>query len=350
MQRFKKITTLAIAFFIAIYSMMGFMSGVLYSTVHAQSEPVKKIMPLGDSITEGDSGLATYRYYLWQNLLNGGCVTNFVGTKYGVRTGNPLFPNFDQNHEGYWGWRADQILGIISGSATQVVPDMVLMHLGTNDMIQGQTVASTITELGQIIDALRAVNPNVTVLLAQVIPAKNYMTQMQALNAQIPSLVSSKNTVESPVVLVDQWTGFDAVTDTYDGVHPNTTGQQKMATKWYNALTTVLATPTVVPVPADTQAPSVTVTSPTNGQQVLKGSTITLTAEASDNLNADRVEFYVNNSLVCKDTVAPFLCSWKAPNKTGNNTLVVKAFDAANNVGSSAPVTISVVSSLTNRR
>lgn len=32
--------------------------------------------------------------------------------------------------------------------------------------------------------------------------------------------------------------GFSATSDTRDGVHPNTSGSQKMATRWYDALTT----------------------------------------------------------------------------------------------------------------
>jgi lysophospholipase L1-like esterase len=36
---------------------------------------------------------------------------------------------------------------------------------------------------------------------------------------------------------VDQYTGFDATADTRDGVHPNTQGSQKMASKWAAALT-----------------------------------------------------------------------------------------------------------------
>jgi hypothetical protein len=45
------------------------------------------------------------------------------------------------------------------------------------------------------------------------------------------------STTASPVVVVDQWTGFSATSDTKDGVHPNdSTGSQKMADAWFAAL------------------------------------------------------------------------------------------------------------------
>jgi mannan endo-1,4-beta-mannosidase len=58
-----------------------------------------------------------------------------------------------------------------------------------------------------------------------------------ALNAEIATWAPTKSTAASPIIVVDQYTGFDAVADTMDGVHPNnTTGSQKMAAKWYAAL------------------------------------------------------------------------------------------------------------------
>ena len=42
---------------------------------------------------------------------------------------------------------------------------------------------------------------------------------------------------------VDLWTGFDPQTDTYDGVHPNESGEKKMAAGWFEALKTILPAP-----------------------------------------------------------------------------------------------------------
>jgi len=80
------------------------------------------------------------------------------------------------------------------------------------------------------------VNPNVKILLAQLIPALGYESDISTLNSEIATLASNKNTGSSPVILVDQNSGFSASTDTYDGLHPNGTGDSKMADRWYSAL------------------------------------------------------------------------------------------------------------------
>ena len=63
-----------------------------------------------------------------------------------------------------------------------------------------------------------------------------------ALNDAIPAWAAARTTGQSPVVVVDQWSGFDTATDTYDGVHPNSSGDRKMAGRWHPALVRFLAT------------------------------------------------------------------------------------------------------------
>ena len=57
-----------------------------------------------------------------------------------------------------------------------------------------------------------------------------------ALNKAITTWAATKNTTESPVTVVDCWTGFDTGKDTGDGVHPNTSGNVKLANSWYGPL------------------------------------------------------------------------------------------------------------------
>jgi lysophospholipase L1-like esterase len=47
-------------------------------------------------------------------------------------------------------------------------------------------------------------------------------------------------TDKSPVILVDQYSGFDGKADLYDMVHPNASGEEKMAAKWFDAMQNVL--------------------------------------------------------------------------------------------------------------
>lgn len=200
------------------------------------AQSTTKILPLGDSITESYAGHASYRYWLWQKLVDGAYNTDFVGSMTGVYNGKPLYANFDQNHEGHWGWRANQILAQINTWASSARPDVALIHLGTNDIFQKQSNTSTINEIEQIIDALRRTNPKIKILLAKLIPSTYMATKIQNFNSLIPSLARQKNTSKSPVIVVDQSTGFNAMSDTWDGTHPNESGEKKMANKWYKAL------------------------------------------------------------------------------------------------------------------
>ncbi len=210
----------------------------------AQSAPIR-IMPLGNSITQPDGFHNSYRRPLWLKLRSSGYNVDFVGsTREHYQGKSAPLSDFDQDHEGHSGWRADQILEQIDNWARASQPDIVLVHLGTNDLLQGQTPQSTIEELRTLIQKLRAINPSVKMLLAQPIPCGD-RTRVQQLNSLIPNLARATTTQKSPVMTVDQFSGFNPAKgeDTYDGCHPNESGEQKMANRWFAALTKVLATP-----------------------------------------------------------------------------------------------------------
>src|SRR5688572_11027770 len=58
--------------------------------------------------------------------------------------------------------------------------------------------------------------------------------------------------------------------------------------------------------PPTNTPPTVSLTSPTSGQQIANGATIPLAATASDNGSVSRVEFRVDGALVSTDTSAPY--------------------------------------------
>ncbi|HEU4683737.1 MAG TPA: SGNH/GDSL hydrolase family protein [Nitrospira sp.] len=191
------------------------------------------IMPLGDSITEASAGLPTYRYFLWQWAEQKGYPINLVGSRSGTAYGPPLYPDFDMDHEGHSGWRADELLAQIASRASASVPDIVLLHAGHNDLCQGQDVPSTVEDVAGIIDALRELNPRIAIVLAQLIASADPChVLIPTLNAQLPVLAEAKTTPESPVVGQDMFSGFDPPTMTFDGVHPNATGEAFMADRW----------------------------------------------------------------------------------------------------------------------
>jgi lysophospholipase L1-like esterase len=243
-------------------------------TVHPQkaqaaSSPVK-IMPLGDSIT-GSPGC--WRALLWNNLQNTGYTNiHFVGTQPPQGCGIP----YDGNNEGHGGALATNIVSLneLPGWLSATNPDIVLMHLGTNDVWSNIATSTILAAYSTLVDQMRANNPNMKILVAQIIPMNpsgcSYCAQgVITLDAAIPAWASSKSTAQSPVIAVDQWTGFNDSTDTVDGVHPNDAGNQKIASKWYPPLTAQLntlmtpgpSTPTparTTPTPGTTPTPSPT--------------------------------------------------------------------------------------------
>jgi subtilisin family serine protease len=99
--------------------------------------------------------------------------------------------------------------------------------------------------------------------------------------------------------------------------------------------------PITVTVDNDSTAPSVAITSPASGASV--EGTVSIQAEASDERGVTRVEFFRNGTLLGSDTTAPYGMNWDSRSVwRGTHTLTAKAYDAANNVATSAAVTVTV--------
>jgi len=200
-----------------------------------------KIAPYGNSITQGAKSRYSYRYNLWKKLIDAEIEFDFVGTMTSNNGGNPNWPDykgksFDKDHEGHWGWVADKILKDTESWLKKYTPDMVLFHIGTNDCYkQKQNAKGIISELKQIIELLRKDNPKVVVFLASLIPCRSVGSYIAALNAEIPGFSKEITTAQSPVIFVDQNTGMSS-SDLYDGIHPGPTGEEKMAQKWFDAI------------------------------------------------------------------------------------------------------------------
>ncbi len=238
----------------------------------ASQAATPKLMLLGDSLTHGNGGYVGFRYPLYYDLQAGGLAFDYVGTRTDTGQGATpipsLYPNyfnaalFDNQSEGHWGYTTDQIINdgagfTIAASASTYVPDVVSVMLGTNDLSNhGGGSAHAITNLGTIVNSLRAANPNVKILVSQLTPLlpgayDNQFAAIPGFNSAVAGFVTSKNTIASPVSLVDQFTGFDPRGLLQgDGIHPNQYGEQLMADRYYRALQPILAPGQPVKSPA----------------------------------------------------------------------------------------------------
>lgn len=212
--------------------------GAAYAEGSSQNLSVK-IMPLGDSITFGtrDPSYGGYRHLLWTLLKNDGYKIAFVGSGKSGKASTP-----DSDNEGHPGWTISQIKnGIDSDDWLETYkPDIILLHIGTNDIRQGNA-ASAPENLSTLLDDILARVLQTHVIVAQVIPFRRGPERgHQSYNAAIPGIVASKG---SRVSMVDMQ-NILSKGDYADGLHPNADGYDKMARAWEPAIRAVLSVST----------------------------------------------------------------------------------------------------------
>ncbi|AGZ43514.1 GDSL-type esterase/lipase family protein [Actinoplanes friuliensis] len=200
-----------------------------------------KIMPLGDSITWGTGSMngsipgSGYRAGLWTKLVAGaGLAVDFVGS---MNSGS--LP--DTDNEGHSGYRIDQITANVTGWLTAAQPDVILLHIGTNDFWQDHETSTASKRLGLLLDKIHQVRPSATLIVAEIVPTRQdaLNTKIDAYNAAIPGLVATRAAAGHNIRSADL---HDTMTDAdfADTLHPNNTGYEKMANLWHSALEPVL--------------------------------------------------------------------------------------------------------------
>jgi lysophospholipase L1-like esterase len=220
-----------------------------------------KIMPLGDSITWGITEIpeeATdegYRGFLYDSLSSGGYNFDFVG---GLQNGDSLT---DKDHEGHPAWYANKssscggncvgpgIAAAVDSFLTANPADIVLLHIGTNDLIlmDDQQVDDTdglVADVQLIISNIHTFNSEIIIICALIINSSE--------NANITALTTSFNTKlnnalteSSTLRIVNMESALsypaDIVTnDASHNVHPNVSGYKKMADVWFDELKYVI--------------------------------------------------------------------------------------------------------------
>jgi len=223
----------------------------------AEQRPVH-ILPLGDSITQG--GIAhreeyTYRLPLQRLLVEKGVNFDFIGSMKAGFQAEATWPDvapgvrFDPDHEGHYGWKTaavrDQLRKWLQ---LYEPPDIVLIHLGTNDQDAAKGATSTVEEnalftraivqpLEEMIAMLRDRNSEVVILVGHL----NFkFGASQKIRPLVEAMATRLSTQESPVITVHHYRNFVAEPgfggDTFDWAHPNPQGQKKMADAWFQAM------------------------------------------------------------------------------------------------------------------
>ncbi|CAN5141719.1 hypothetical protein BH18ACT12_BH18ACT12_15560 [soil metagenome] len=140
----------------------------------------------------------------------------------------------DKNHQGHTGFRIDELSSSINGWLTSAQPDVVLLMIGTNDVLQDYQLVTAPNRLAALADQIHAARPQTKLLLASIPPVATATDEQQvrSYNSAIPDLVQSRAAQGRPISFVDMYQALTTA-DLADGVHPNATGYSKIASVWH---------------------------------------------------------------------------------------------------------------------
>ena len=193
-----------------------------------------RILPLGASIVYGlmSSSGNGFRYALRNQLVDKGNPVRFVGSNH---SGSMI----DNECEAWPGYTIDQVAEKAELSIPSQ-PNLVLLHVGTNDAVQNLDIENAGDRLGSLIDRLFDAIPGVTVVASTLLPNGNSKTQanVEIYNRKIPDVVQMRQADGKQIVYVDFSSSYFSTSDlSSDGTHPTDAGYLKMAEVWYQGIT-----------------------------------------------------------------------------------------------------------------
>jgi len=221
-----------------------------------------KILPFGDSITHGvkSSDDAGYRSQLFKLIVAAKQKATFTGSLANgpTQVSGQTFPRM---HEGHAGWTIDPgysefsgyggISSLVPSPALDEKPQIVLLHIGTNDLFPTKDGAGMATRLDALVEKIAGDAPTALIVLAQITPvgstnAGHTAEQVAAANAaqmvynsKIPAIIQAHVAKGQHVIGVDM-SKMPLSDLTSSSVHPNDQGYAYMAGIWYAAIKALL--------------------------------------------------------------------------------------------------------------
>ncbi|UCE05707.1 MAG: hypothetical protein JSW07_19270, partial [bacterium] len=218
-----KILTMAFVFVIAIFPLSAIAQQI-------------RIMPLGNSITHGVHGsnpIGGFRDDLADLLLNEGINFDMVGT---LHDGTNYYPY----HEGHPGKTAGYLANNITTWLSATDPDIVLLHIGTNDINSYYSNTKIRNDIEGILENIWSYNSDIPVLLCSLIPRNDSLNYTNTDLCRLVHQLTVEKLAEGKLI---RYIGQNEVWVThsnwryaylYDAFHPNNAGYHVMAEVYFN--------------------------------------------------------------------------------------------------------------------
>ncbi|MFJ9587283.1 GDSL-type esterase/lipase family protein [Streptomyces acidicola] len=203
-----------------------------------------RFMPVGDSMTIGSAGEHTWRYRLWQHL----CATyggpfRIVGPREALHdkmTDTPTSyayadPDFPRAHLAGWGEGWLHMAPLITETVRTHRADVLLVSLGLIDLGFYTDADQTAENVRHFVAGARLGNPRVHMVLLPVIPNiraesdGSFAAQVTRFNELLAKTAADLDEPRSPLLLASTPPSYDIHRDTYDGTHPNESGEHWIA-------------------------------------------------------------------------------------------------------------------------
>jgi hypothetical protein len=208
-------------------------------------------MPVGDSMTIGSAGEHTWRYRMWQHLREtyGGpfAVVGPRETLYDKATEAPTSyeyadPDFPRAHLAGWGEGWLHMAPLIGEAVRQTRANVLLVSLGLIDLGFYTNAEQTAENVRAFVTEARAANRKVRMVVLPVIPNVRaeqdpaFAAQVTRFNELLAKAVADLDEPRSALLLASPPSSYDINLDTYDGTHPNASGEHKIAAAFADAM------------------------------------------------------------------------------------------------------------------
>jgi hypothetical protein len=210
-----------------------------------------RFMPVGDSMTIGSAGEHTWRYRMWQHLREtyGGPFA-LVGpreTLYDKATDAPTSyeyadPDFPRAHLAGWGEGWLHMAPLIGEAVRSHRADVLLVSLGLIDLGFYTNAEQTAENVREFVVGARSANSRVRMVVLPVISNVRassdapFAAEVARFNELLAKTVADLDEPRSPLLLASPPPSYDIHRDTYDGTHPNASGEHKIAEAFADAM------------------------------------------------------------------------------------------------------------------